>query len=39
MESILHENANTTLRVRKEIPNFVQSIAKNSKASGPSVLK
>ncbi|ETZ07568.1 hypothetical protein P618_200240 [Holospora obtusa F1] len=39
MGSILHNNAKTTLRVRKEIQNSVQSAAKNSKAFGPSVLK
>ncbi|ETZ06953.1 hypothetical protein P618_200851 [Holospora obtusa F1] len=39
MGSILHENAKRTLRVRKEIQSSVQSTAKNSKASGPSVLK
>ncbi|ETZ07046.1 hypothetical protein P618_200780 [Holospora obtusa F1] len=39
MGSILHENAKTMLRVRKEIQNSVQSAAKNSKASGPSLLK
>ncbi|ETZ07765.1 hypothetical protein P618_200036 [Holospora obtusa F1] len=31
MESILHENAKMTLRVRKEIQNSVQSAAKIAK--------
>ncbi|ETZ07560.1 hypothetical protein P618_200247 [Holospora obtusa F1] len=34
MESILHGNAKTTLRVRKEIQNSVQSERKDSQSHG-----